>query len=287
MVLVWLLAALVGSALVAYGSVLAFLYLRQRSIMYLPDGNRVAPADVGLDRAEVLPIATRDDERLVGWFIAPAAGLPLLLYFHGNAGNLGDLAPRFRALSEHGLGLLAIDYRGFGGSSGQPTEAGLALDADAAYAEARARGFEPADIVIVGESLGTGVALALAARAGCVGVVLEAAFTSATDIAAERYRMFPVRSLLHDHFESAKVIAHIPAPLLFLHGTHDLTIPFAYGRALFEAAPEPKEFVTIEGGEHQVMQRPEVSAKVAAWIAALPRQAAAQPPTRDAPLRAT
>lgn len=254
--------------------------------MYLPDGTIVAPDSVGLARADTVSIATRDGERLVGWSIAPAAGQPLLLYFHGNAGNLGDLAPRFDALTSSGAGLLAIDYRGFGGSSGRPSEAGLALDADAAYADARARGFEPPDIVIVGESLGTGVAVALAARVECAGVVLEAGFTSATDIAAARYRMFPVRSLLYDRFESKAAIGKIRAPLLFLHGTRDLTIPFDSGRALFEVAPEPKDFIAIEGGDHQVLQRPDVCARIVAWVAALPR-GTPQPPTRDAPLRAT
>lgn len=287
MLLIWLAAALVISALIAYGSVLGFLYLRQRSIMYLPDGNVIAPAEVGLARAEVVAIETRDGQRLVGWFIAPAPRQPLLLYFHGNAGNLGDLAVRFEALTADGLGLMAIDYRGFGGSSGQPTEAGLALDADATYTEARERGFAPAEIVIVGESLGTGVAVALAAQVECAGVILEAAFSSATDIAAARYRMFPVRGLLHDHFECRSAIARIRAPLFFVHGTNDLTIPIAFGRALFAVAPQPKEFVTVDGGEHQVMQRPGVVAKIAAWIAALPRKDSTQPPTREAPLRAT
>lgn len=287
MILLWLVSALVASALVAYGSVLGFLYLRQRTIMYLPDGNTVAPESVGLARAEVIAVATRDGERLVGWFISPSAGQPLLLYFHGNAGNLGDLATRFDALTAGGSGLLAIDYRGFGGSSGQPSEAGLALDAGAAYTEARTRGYAPKDIVIVGESLGTAVAVALAAQVECAAVVLEAAFTSATDIAAVRYRMFPVRSLLHDHFEAKAAIGKVGAPLLFLHGTNDLTIPIEFGRALFEAAPRPKEFVTVAGGDHQILQRPEVCARIVDWIAALSRDGAAQPPTRDAPLRAT
>jgi fermentation-respiration switch protein FrsA (DUF1100 family) len=259
------LAALV---LLVYGAALGYLFLRQRAFIYFPDTQTVAPGAAGLPAAEAIAIATADGERLVGWLVAPREGQPLILYLHGNAGNLAVRAARFADLTAHGAGLLAIDYRGFGGSTGHPSEKGLLLDADAAYGEALARGYAPARIVVFGESLGTGVAVALAARVPVAGLVLEAAYTSTLAIAESVYWMFPIGYLMIDTFRSDLKIAQVKAPILFLHGTADGVVAIRYGAGLFALAPEPKSFVTIDGGGHQVLESPGVLAQVRDWIEA-------------------
>ncbi|MBV9246494.1 MAG: alpha/beta hydrolase [Methylobacteriaceae bacterium] len=261
-------AALAIVLALAYCLVLVWLATRQRRIMYVPRTDAIAPAQAGLPEAQAIVLETSDGIRLVAWFIPPRGGEPLLLYFHGNAGHLANLAGRFAALTAKGAGLLAVEYRGFGGSGGRPAEKGLHLDADAAYAEALKRGYRPEHVIVIGESLGTGVAVALASRAEVAGVILEAAYTSTTDIAAAVYWQFPVRWLLLDRFRSDLRIGSIAAPILFLHGTEDLAIPIRFGERLFKLAPEPKTFIRIEGGGHQVMDLPQVMSEVCAWIAA-------------------
>lgn len=288
MLLIWVVVGALGSIAAAYLGVLGWMYAQQRTILYLPRGDAVAPGTAGLPGAEALRIGTADGERIVAWYVPPRKTQPLLLFFHGNAGCLADLAPRLRRLVEGGTGLLAIDYRGFGGSTGRPTESGLHQDADAAYGAAIARGVEPGRIMVLGESLGTGVAVALAARKPVAGLVLVAPFTSAMAVAALRYPLLPVRLLMHDRFRSDLLIGKVHAPLLVVHGTADDSIPIAMGRTLYSLAPGPKTFIAVEGGGHQVLELPRVMAQVEAWIASLyERAAAVQPPTREAPLRAT
>jgi fermentation-respiration switch protein FrsA (DUF1100 family) len=261
-----LAAAFAVSVFLAYASVLAFLYLRQRSILYLPGRATIAPAAAGLAGAEAVRLKTEDGELLQAWFVPPRRNQPLLLYFHGNAGNLADRAPRFLALTAQGAGLLAIDYRGFGGSTGTASERGLHLDADAAYAEALARGYRPERIILFGESLGTGIAIALAARSKVGGLVLEAAFSSALDVAASIYWMFPVRLLMHDPFRSDLHVANIAAPALFIHGSGDTVVPLRFAERLFRLAPEPKSFLIVEGGGHQPLETPWVMQAVYEFI---------------------
>jgi len=149
--------------LAGYLAVAALLYVAQRGLMYFPDTARIAPAALGLPGAEDILLDTADGERVVAWHVPPRNERPVVIYLHGNGGALSHRAGRFRALTDDGTGLVAVDYRGYGGSTGYPTEAGLAIDAETAYAFAAAR--YPAErIAIWGESLGTGVAVALAAR---------------------------------------------------------------------------------------------------------------------------
>ena len=170
-----------------------------------------------------------------------------MLYFHGNAGSLRNRADRFRALAGDGYGLVALSYRGYGGSTGSPSEAGLIADAQAAYAFAAAR--VPAQrIVVFGESLGTGVAVALAATQRIGGLVLQAPFTSAVDVGARVYWFLPVRLLMKDPFRSDARIGKVTVPLLVLHGERDQVVPIALGERLFALANEPKRFVRFPDG---------------------------------------
>jgi uncharacterized protein len=240
--------------LAGYLGVAALLYLTQRALMYFPDPQRIRPAAVGLVGAEDILLGTADGERVVTWHVRPRDERTVVLYLHGNGGALSHRAERFRALTDDGTGLVAIDYRGYGGSTGRPTEAGLAIDAEAAYAYAAKR--YPAErIAIWGESLGTGVAVALAAKRPVGHIVLEAPFTAAVDLAARQYPFLPVRWLMKDQFRSDLRIDAVTAPLLILHGGRDPIVPIAYGERLFALANEPKRFVRFLEGEHENLDR--------------------------------
>ena len=158
---------------------------------------------------------------------------------------------RFRALIADGNGLVALSYRGYGGSTGRPTEAGLIADAEAAYAFAAAR-YAAERIALWGESLGSGVAVALGAGHKVGRIVLEGSFTSAADVAAAHaYRFLPVRRLMRDQFRSDLRIARVTAPLLFLHGGRDWVVPIGLGERLFMLANEPKQFVRFSNAGHE------------------------------------
>ena len=240
--------------LVGYVGAVAVLYVVQRALMYFPDTERTPPAAAGLPAAQEILLDTADGERLIAWHVPPRGDRPVVLYLHGNGGALSHRAERFRALTADGTGLVAVDYRGYGGSSGRPTEAGLSIDAETAYAFAAAR-YLAASIAVWGESLGTGVAVALAAGRPVGRLVLEAPFTSAVDLAARRYPFVPVRWLMKDQFRSDLHIAAVAAPLLVLHGARDTIVPIEYGERLFGLAREPKRFARFPQGEHEDLDR--------------------------------
>jgi hypothetical protein len=251
--MMWLKWTLIG-LFAGYVGFLALLYLVQRRLMYFPDAGRVPPAMAGLPQAEDLVLDTADGERLVAWHVPPKGGHAVVLYLHGNGGALVHRAERFRALTSRGFGLLAIDYRGYGGSSGSPSEGGMGVDAETAYVFAAAR-YATNEIAVWGESLGTGVAVALAAERPVGHVVLEAPFTSAVDIAARHYPFVPVRLLMKDQFRSDARIGAIAAPLLILHGARDSVVPIEFGERLFALAREPKRFIRYPDGEHEDLDR--------------------------------
>jgi uncharacterized protein len=237
-------------ALVFYGGFVALLYLTQRSLQYFPESNRTAPAAAGLPEAEEVVVDTADGERVVLWHVPPKGDKPVILYLHGNGGALRYRIDRFRALTADGTGLIALSYRGYGGSTGRPTEAGLLEDAAAAYAFAAAR-YQPERIALWGESLGSGVAVALAAEKPVGRVVLEAGFSSAADVGAGVYWYVPVRLLMKDQFRSDLRIGKVTAPVLMLHGDRDNIIPIALGERLYALINAPKRFVRFPGGGHE------------------------------------
>jgi uncharacterized protein len=236
-------------AAAAFGGLIALIYAAQRSLMYFPERLRTSPAAAGLPEAHEISIATRDRESVIVWHVPPRGERPVVLYFHGNGGALRYRVARFRAVVADGNGLIALSYRGYGGSTGAPTEAGLIADAEAAYAFAAAR--YPAErIVLWGESLGSGVAVALATGHKVGRIVLEGSFTSAADVGARAYRLSPVRFLVKDQFRSDLRIAKVTAPLLFLHGTRDWVVPITLGERLYALANEPKRFVRFSDAGH-------------------------------------
>jgi hypothetical protein len=240
------------AAACVYIAVLAMLYLRQRELVFPRDPARADITQAGLIGAEEVTLTTADGERLVAWVVPPRSGKPVLLYFHGNAGNLGrpGRLGRFKALTEDGTGLFAVSYRGYGGSTGSPTEEGLHLDARALYGAAAER-FGASQLVGYGESLGTGVVLKLAAEAPLAAVVLEAPYLSTASVAQGIYPYVPIRLLMLDRFESQAVIGRVRVPLLVLHGARDGVIPFTQGETLYGLANAPKRFLRFPQGRHE------------------------------------
>ncbi len=208
-----MLKSLLVFAVAFYLGVVALIYVMQRSLMYFPETVRTAPADAGLPEAQEVVLDTADGERIIVWHVAPHADKPVVLDFHGNGGALRYRIARYRPLVADGFGLVAVSYRGYGGSSGRPSEDGLFEDANAAYAFAKAR-YPAEGFVFWGESLGTGVAVALAAVKPAARLVLEAPFSSAVDVAASAYPFVPVRWLMKDTFRSDLRIAKVTAPVL-------------------------------------------------------------------------
>jgi fermentation-respiration switch protein FrsA (DUF1100 family) len=221
----------------------------QRALMYFPDATHTLPAQAGLPQAEEVTFQSGDGEMLVAWYVPARDGKKLVIYFQGNAGGLNLRAERFTWLTADGTGLLALAYRGYGGSTGRPSEDGLIRDARAAYDFARAR--VPANrIVLFGESLGTAVATELAADHEIAGLILDAPFTSAADVGAAAYPFAPVRWLIKDTFHSDERIGRVSAPLLVLHGERDRIVPIAFAEKLFALAREPKRMVRFPEGGH-------------------------------------
>jgi fermentation-respiration switch protein FrsA (DUF1100 family) len=237
-------------ALAGYCGFALLIYLAQRTMMYFPDRERISPAAAGFSAAEEIVLDTSDGERVIVWHVPPRGERPVILYFHGNGGALHYRIDRFREFTEDGNGLVALSYRGYGGSTGAPSEAGLLSDAAAAYAFTAAR-HPPERIVLWGESLGTCVAVAVAAQKPVGRVVLESALSSAVDIAARHYPFLPVRWLMKDQFRSDQRIGAVIAPILMLHGARDEVVPIEFGERLFALAREPKRFVRFPEGGHE------------------------------------
>ncbi len=260
--IIWIFAILAG----IYVLLLAGIMWKQRSLLYFPMRETMTPAAAGFAKAQALSLKTPDGESLVAWYVPAANGKPLFLYFHGNAGGLSDRAQRFTLMTADGYGLLALSYRSYFGSTGTPTEAGLHTDAETAYAEAIRLGYPPDRIVPVGESLGTGVAVALAAQKPVAALILDSPYTSILDVAEKTYWMFPTRLLMLDQYHSDRLIGGIHVPVLIVHGTRDGIIPFQFAKALFGMANEPKEFIAVPGAGHLVLARPDVWPRVLQWL---------------------
>jgi len=229
---------------------LVVAWSQQRYLIYVPDTNRVRPAEAGLTGMSEITLNTPDGETLVAWHGAAKPNQPTLLYFQGNAGNLSSRSGRAAEYMAKGRGMLMLSYRGYGGSTGRPTEANNVADALLAYHWLIDRGVEPKDIVVYGESLGSGVAVQVAAQQPVGGVILDAPYTSIADVGARLYPFLPVRALIMDRYDSLARIDKIKTALLIIHGERDTLIPIEMGRTLFEKAKEPKRLAAIAGAGH-------------------------------------
>ncbi|MEM6638057.1 MAG: alpha/beta fold hydrolase [Pseudomonadota bacterium] len=246
---------LIGCALLYFAAV-AGMYVFQRELQYFPSNNNPDPSSLGLSIVTVEYLATRDGESLVVWHAPASEGQPTMLFFQGNGGEIADRANRLRAYTEAGFGVAFLSWRGYGGSTGVPSETGLLIDAHTAYDWLIARNTPPEKIVVVGESLGTGVAVQIAAEREIKALILGAPYSAAVDIAAKRYPWLPVRLLMKDQFRSIDHIPAITAPILILHGTEDRVIPFASGQRLYDATTAATIFATLEGKGHEALFEP-------------------------------
>lgn len=227
---------------------LASLWLLQRRLIYLPGQATPSVASV-LPGWDEVDLATSDGLNLKAWYKPPGPSAAVVIVFNGNAGNRSDRASLGAALERSGFGVLLVDYRGYGGNPGRPTEEGLARDARAAAAfVAEAAPAHP--VAYYGESLGSAVAIELALTRPPAALVLRSPFTSLADVAALHYRLLPVRLLLWDRYPSAERIGGVAAPVLVVVGSKDSIIPAAQSRELFALAGPPKELVVVQGADH-------------------------------------
>jgi hypothetical protein len=241
---------LVVLAAVGYLGGLVVLFLAQRAFIFpAPQTVRTSPAAAGFPEAEEHILTTADGAKVIIWHMPAKPGFAVILHFPGNGDYLAGLVGRFRNITADGTGLVALSYRGYAGSSGKPSEQGLLFDAAAAYGFTAAR-YATDRIVVWGFSLGSGVAVALAAEQPVSKLILEAPYTSIIDVAAAAFPFVPVRWLIRDQFRSDQRIAHVKAPLLIMHGARDATIPIRFGERLFALAREPKQFVRFPEGGH-------------------------------------
>ncbi len=256
---------------IAYGAVVGTLFLFQRTLLYQPSEETPSPVDSDVAEMQVVTLQTADGLSLSSWFAPPADGRPVIAYFCGNAGHLGNRAFKARPLLDAGLGVLLVGYRGYGGNPGRPSEEGLLADARAALDFLTEAGFPADRTVLYGESLGTGVAVLLAAEVAAsrdpvAAVVLETPYTSIAEVAQKHYPFVPARWLVRDRFDAASRIAGISAPVLMLHAADDRVIPFEFAQKLFEAATEPKESHWFETGGHEGLFDNGAGARVLAFI---------------------
>jgi fermentation-respiration switch protein FrsA (DUF1100 family) len=225
--------------------------MRQRTMIYHPNPHRPDPAEA--DVAEMVPVPLKADDGWYasGWYTPPKGGpdKPTILLFHGNSGTVAGAAFKARRLMDAGYGVFMVEYRGFGGNAGHPTEQGLYADGRAAVAWLAARGVAPNRLVLYGESLGSGPAVETARRIQPLGLILECAFTSVPAL-APAYVLPPLAHLLTlDRFDNLAKIGAIKSNILIIHGERDATVPVSHAHALLDAAPEAERHI-IAGAHH-------------------------------------
>jgi fermentation-respiration switch protein FrsA (DUF1100 family) len=246
---------------VGYGAIVGLAFAFQDQLLFQPSSRLLAtPDDAGMEY-ETVQLNTDDGETLHGWWI-PAAdvsretspderAMHTLLFFHGNAGNISGRLESVQQFHRLGLNVLIVDYRGYGQSSGSPSEEGIYRDAAACWEYLTAeREIVSEDIVVFGRSMGGGPATWLAARHTPGAVILESVFTNVPDVGAHHYSFLPVRALATNQFDNESRVADIDAPKLFIHSREDRIVPFELGRRVYEAAMEPKQFLEIQGGHN-------------------------------------
>jgi fermentation-respiration switch protein FrsA (DUF1100 family) len=226
-------------------------YLLQDRLLYYPSLRLHTTPDESGFAFESVTLATDDGERVHAWWIPAPRARGTLLFCHGNAGNLSNRLPSIDIFRGLGLNVLIFDYRGYGQSTGRPSEAGLYRDAEAAWRYlTETRAIRPAEVVVFGRSLGGGVATWVASRHAPGALIVESAFTSVPDVAALHYPFLPVRLLARARYDSAARIGTVRAPVLVIHSPADEIVPYRLGRRLFDAAAEPKAFLPIDGGHN-------------------------------------
>jgi hypothetical protein len=237
-------------AAVVYLSVTGFVFAFQRSLLYYPDRSMPSRQASGVSDMTETSLLTSDGLSLLAWYRPAAIGKPTLVLFHGNAGHIGHRGIKVRPYLDAGLGVLLVEYRGYGGNDGAPSEEGLYQDGRAALEFLDGEGVSGTRVVLYGESLGAGICVQMARERPVGALVLEAALTSVGDVAAHHYPYLPARWLALDRFDNVAKIPFVSVPVLMIHGERDRIVPVRFGRALFEAAVEPKEISIFPEANH-------------------------------------
>jgi len=225
----------------------------EKQLIYFPPRypSGFPPEQTYKGEVEEVWLDTTDGIRINAFYRSNPASKQALLWFHGNAENIGSGLVQMRMLAKVGVNILAVDYRGYGKSEGRPNEAGVYQDADAAYEYlVNRRHFRPEDIFIYGHSLGGAVAINMASRQPCGGLIVQSSFTNARAMTRQIFALPLIEYLVKSRFDSEQVIRNVQAPILVVHGTRDDVVPFAMGQRIFAAAPDPKRFYQIEGAGH-------------------------------------
>ncbi len=236
-----------------YLATTAATFFFQRDLLFHRNSTHIAPETLGLSDVREMELQTADGEHLVAWYAPAQEGQPTIFYLHGNAGALVHRAGRVRRYRANGYGVFMHSYRGFSGSTGTPSEAKIVADALMAYDTLKQLGADDSEIVVYGESLGTAVAVQVAANRRPGGLVLESPFSSAVDVGTYLYPYLPVFLLLKDRFDSLHYIDKVKAPILVIHGEDDRIIPPRFGRKLFAAATAPKTAYFYGGATHYTL----------------------------------
>jgi fermentation-respiration switch protein FrsA (DUF1100 family) len=273
--LYWLLIATLGT----YFLVVLVCFVFQRRYIYQTHGslNAAAVSLTSIADSTFVSIQTEDGQNIEAWYTPPRDNRYIVIFFHGSADSPDHRATRFLALTTDGFGVIAPYFRGFGRSTGSPTEAGLLLDAKAVYSYCSTL-YPPERIALWGFSLGSAVAVLLAAKVKVAALILEAPFTSLAAIAKYSVPFIPMGLILRDEYRADLAIASVAAPILMLHGEADREAPVSLGELLFEAASQPKEFVRFSAGAHANLDRYGALAVVRRFLASLPLNAAPLPP---------
>lgn len=238
-----------------------FLYFWQRHLIYLPIRNKPNIDDYAVKGLDEVHFKTDDGLTLYAWYKPARPSFPTLVYVHGNAGHIGYRVPIAEAFIHLGFGVFLLEYRGYGGNPGTPHEQGLYKDGNAAIQYLKGQGVLLNQMILFGESLGSGVATQLALNHSVCAVVLLSPYTSMTDLARYHYPWVWLKPW--DRFESLKKISRIKAPLLIIHGTKDDIVPIQQARALYSRANEPKQMYEFQdAGHNDLISQPSFFAKI-------------------------
>ena len=260
----------------AYAALVGYVYATQQKLIYFPQYSReivATPADRGLQYEDV-SIHTEDGETLSAWWIPAERPRGAALVLHGNAGNISHRIDYARMFRGFGYSTLLVDYRGYGKSTGKPTEEGTYRDALASWRWlVNAQGLRPQDIVVLGESLGGPIACWIAARETPRALVLASTFTSLPDLGASIYRFLPVRLLSRFKYDTRECLSRVKAPVFIAHSPQDDIVPYSHGQALYAAAHEPKAFLEMAGSHNNglIYTRQEWTQALGEWLASLRR----------------
>lgn len=238
--------------LLAYAALVALTYIMQRSLIYITSPLKPSLSQSAIAGVQEVSIQTEDGLTLTAWYKPPKSkNHPVVLRFHGNASNMWWSMDSMTAFVDRGYGVLAAEYRGYSGNPGRPDEEGFYKDARASFAWLKSQGFDDPDIIVLGESIGSSPAVQMAVDHPDVrSLILLSPFTSLTDAASVHYPFLPVSWLLKDRHDNLARIGQISTHLIVVHGTADHIVPYEQGQTLFEAAPDPKDFVMLVGAGH-------------------------------------